>query len=269
MIGSNEERRRRIETILAVLPALLLCLFFAYKRERNTKVYTSFELRVSQQMKQTNDLIGKMMPPHVYESLLNERYKADVLMDVTLVFADIVGFTALSSHKSPTEMVHLLSELFSGFDDAAAENGVYKVHTIGDCYVAMGYTGKPGGRDKHAECLNIMRHAYAMLEVIGTLNTDFPEMGLGMRIGVHTGKVIAGIAGAKIVRYDIYGPDVLIANKMESNGCQGRIHVSDVTKAMLELSSPNSFSFEFNKEVEIKSISAIRKGYFVERVDFH
>jgi len=269
MIGNDQNRILRINAILSVFPALVMSTFFAHKREQNSKVYTTFETRVSQQMHQTNTLIGKMMPPHVYESLLNEHYRADVLVDVTLVFADIVGFTALSSEKSPREMVHLLSELFSGFDDAAAQNGVYKVHTIGDCYVAMGYTGKPGGRDKYEECLNIMRQAYNMLDVIGALNADFPELGLGVRIGIHTGKVIAGITGAKIVRYDIYGPDVLIANKMESNGCKGRVHVSDITKSMLEQAAPNAFAYEFNKEMELKSISATRKGYFVEKLLFH
>ena len=108
-----------------------------------------------------------------------------------------------------------------------------------------------------------------MLDVIGALNADFPELGLGVRIGIHTGKVIAGITGAKIVRYDIYGPDVLIANKMESNGCKGRVHVSDITKSMLEQAAPNAFAYEFNKEMELKSISATRKGYFVEKLLFH
>jgi class 3 adenylate cyclase len=83
-----------------------------------------------------------------------------------------------------------------------------------------------------------------------------------MRIGIHTGEVIAGITGTNVVRYDIYGPDVLIANKMESNGQAGKVNVSDVTKALLEAGN-EGFEFSFNREVEAKAVSRKHQAYFV------
>ena len=83
-----------------------------------------------------------------------------------------------------------------------------------------------------------------------------------MRIGIHTGEVIGGVTGTSIVRYDIYGPDVLIANKMESGGEAGRINVSDTTKEFLEGNFEGEFEFEFNKEIVAKSIDRCHESFF-------
>ena len=84
-----------------------------------------------------------------------------------------------------------------------------------------------------------------MIKIIHEVNEEYGA-GLDMRIGIHTGEVIAGITGTNIVRYDIYGPDVAIANTMESMGRAGSIHVSDVTKSLLETKVSEKYSFEFN-----------------------
>jgi class 3 adenylate cyclase len=84
-----------------------------------------------------------------------------------------------------------------------------------------------------------------------------------MRIGVHTGEVIAGIIGTKIVRYDIYGPDVLIANKMESGGKPGTINVSDVTMNLIQSVHPYRYEFEFNKDIVAESIKRMHKSYYI------
>lgn len=86
---------------------------------------------------------------------------------------------------------------------------------------------------------------------------------LNMRIGIHTGTVIAGITGTNIVRYDIYGPDVLIANKMESFGSAGKINVSDVTKQIIESEEPEGYEFEFNTVIEAKSINRTHECFFL------
>lgn len=88
-----------------------------------------------------------------------------------------------------------------------------------------------------------------------------------MRIGIHTGDIISGVIGTKLVRYDIYGPDVLIANKMESGGEPGRINVSDVTKAILEKGSPGKFIFEHNQDLYVKEINRSYSSYFLEFAD--
>jgi class 3 adenylate cyclase len=161
--------------------------------------------------------------------------------NVTVLYADIVGFTNWSSNKSPTEIVGKLSELFKKFDLLCVKYNVYKVHTIGDCYVVLGINSKNiEERDIEQECMNTVNMAFAMLDVIKEVNIE-QGIDLNMRIGLHTGTVIAGITGTNIVRYDIYGSDATLANKMESGGQAGRINVSEVTKAIVEKVAPAEF----------------------------
>jgi class 3 adenylate cyclase len=91
-------------------------------------------------------------------------------------------------------------------------------------------------------------------------------MNLNMRIGLHTGEIIAGITGTNIVRYDIYGADNDIANKMESNGASGRVNVSEVTKALLEAKDPGRFEFAFNKEIRHEPVNRSLESFFVNAV---
>ena len=107
-----------------------------------------------------------------------------------------------------------------------------------------------------------------MITVIRDINAETPGIGLDMRIGIHTatGVITAGITGAKIVRYDIFGPDVLVANKMESNGIPGCILVSDVTKSTLESISPGLYSFTEKGPIEIPSLGRTHTGFFIEQV---
>ena len=129
------------------------------------------------------------------------------------------------------------------------EHNVYKVHTIGDCYVAMSHIGARS-RDPGQECLNILEFAQSMINIIQEVNVEH-NMSISMRIGIHTGDVIAGITGKNIVRYDIYGNDVYIANSMESNGKAGHIAVSNATKIMIKAYRPTLFEFEEFKIVEV------------------
>jgi len=138
--------------------------------------------------------------------------------------------------------VKLLSELFTKFDQLCVNNHVYKVHTIGDCYVISGYTGHISPQDRTEEvraeeAYRVVQTGFEMIDIItevrtNTTNEDLKD--LNMRIGIHTGKIVAGIIGTKLVRYDIFGSDVLIANKMESNGNPGSVVVSDATKEWLQ-----------------------------------
>lgn len=154
----------------------------------------------------------------------------------------MVKFTAFSKNaKDPREVVNLLSKLFSRFDQLCEQNKVYKVHTIGDCYVIMGYNGRVDKSRRNLalvidETTRVIETGLEMIEIISEVrnaseNLDLKE--LDMRIGVHTGRVVAGIIGSKVVRYDIFGEGVLIANKMESNGTPGSVCVSEDTRNLL------------------------------------
>ena len=142
---------------------------------------------------------------------------------------------------------------------------MYKVHTIGDCYVAMSATNNSESRDPGDECQVMLNFAEEMLNVLNALHST-SEAKLNMRIGLHIGDVVAGITGSKLIRYDIYGTDVLIANKMESNSVEGSINISEGVKRQLDDRVPGFVDITFNKTVEIPEVSRAVNCYFVRNL---
>ncbi len=146
---------------------------------------------------------------------------ADSFMEATILFADIVDFTGLSANMSPTSVVFLLNGLFSIFDQLAERYGLEKIKTIGDSYMVVG--GVPTPRPDHVECVANM--ALDMQAEIGRFEAG-GELPLCIRIGIHTGQVVAGVIGTKKFSYDLWGDAVNTADRMESHGEGGRIQVS-------------------------------------------
>lgn len=144
----------------------------------------------------------------------------------------------------------MLKNLFVDFDKKCQELNVYKLYTIGDCYVAIGmqdlHNRLPG-----TEARNVVELGFQMIDIISEVRQRIQFEGLQMRIGIHTGSVIGGVMGTDIVRYDIYGPDVLIANKMESNGKKGFVQVSETTKGILESVYSGEYSYDFNTTLNL------------------
>ena len=258
-----------LQLINALLVAVFSLINFRaiYTREKNDRANHNLRWLAKEEITKNETLLIQMMPSRVVENLENGTSVTDRLMQVTLIFADIVGFTAWSSDKSPEQIVKMLSNLFTRFDKLCVEYDVYKVHTIGDCYVVMGDVGKRK-RDPSRECINVMKMAYNMIDVINEENVKHGSS-LDMRIGVHTGEVIAGIIGSNIVRYDIWGPDVLIANKMESNGTPGMVKVSQDTKDMLQSRVPDAFTFEESNKIEVSVIGVVKQSYYARCNDIH
>ena len=232
-----------------------------FKREIQLRSYFNLKKLAEKEIEKTENLLTQMMPPHVLANMKKGKSVTDRFTNVTLLYADIVGFTYWSSDKTPEQVVGMLSDMFTRFDKICVGHNVYKVHTIGDCYVVMGLMNVRK-RDTVQECLNVINMGLSMIKVIEEVNTQRNSQ-LNMRIGVHTGEVVGGVIGTNIVRYDIYGPDVLIANKMESGGEAGKINISEATKNILERKNENNFNFTFNKIIEAKAVGRIFKSYFV------
>ena len=213
----------------------------------------------------TEKMLFNLMPLHVVQNMKDDIPVADVLENVTLLFADIVRYTDFGNKHEPVEVVSMLMELFKNFDHATKACHVYKVHTIGDCYVVMGFNGKVSmnERNYYEEAKNVCKMGEEMITIIRDVRKKVNFELLDMRIGIHTGTVIAGIIGSSVVRYDIFGSDVLIANKMESAGTPGRINISEETKKILE-SKDMPFSVAFNKEVHIDAANRDIKCYLIE-----
>ena len=212
-------------------------------------LFSSFINKKSESKKelvQTENLLKKVLPVHVYDELKEEDLNTDIYSKMTILYADIVGFTSWSSDKTPENVLEMLTALFKQFDENCVEHQVYKVHTIGDCYVVLGNSSTT--RDPVSECRNVLNFAVDMISAIEKVNLE-QGLSLNMRIGIHTGTVIGGISGTDIVRYDIYGEDVFIANKLESSGIPGKVLVSEETKSYLE-----EFDFEPYLKIEIPEV---------------
>ena len=213
----------------------------------------------------TEKKLFNLMPLHVVQNMKDDIPVADVLDTVTLLFADIVRFTDFSACHEPVEVVNMLSELFKRFDLSTKECSVYKVHTIGDCYVVMGFNGKVpmNERNYYEEAKNVCKMGENMIKIIREVRKKVNFEKLDMRIGIHTGPVIAGIIGSAVVRYDIFGSDVLIANKMESSGAPGKVNISEETKKLLE-TKEMPYTLTLNKVVQIPSVNKEIKCFFID-----
>lgn len=177
------------------------------------------------QQEQTERLLLNILPAPIAERLkAAEHTIADNFEEVTVLFADLVGFTPLAAQLSPTRVVDLLNQIFSQFDRLSEEHGLEKIKTIGDAYMVVG--GLPTPREDHADAIAQM--ALAMQQAIATFN-DRNQQNLNIRIGIHSGPVVAGIIGIKKFNYDLWGDTVNIASRMESQGLAGQIQVSEAT----------------------------------------
>ena len=159
----------------------------------------------------------------------------DQLDNVTLLYTDMAGFTEFTHKSKPNDVISLMNRLFSKFDQLCEQHGVYKLHTMGDSYVVMGYTGKIAKErrtadDQIIEGYNVLQVGLQMVEIIQDerKRTTNPFLkSLDLHVGIHTGKIVGGIIGSKLVRYDIFGQDVLIAKKIEQQALAGSVTVSE------------------------------------------
>lgn len=202
------------------------------KRLRDLDRLRLKELQLEKEMLQSEKekserLLLNILPRPIAERLKGgERTIADSYASVTVLFADLVDFTQLSSHTHPEQLVAMLNEIFTAFDHLAEKHGLEKIKTIGDSYMLVG--GMPLVRDDHAEVVSLM--GLEMVEAVAAINqANYSEFSI--RIGINTGPVVAGIIGRKKFSYDLWGTTVNLASRIEAAGQPGRVHVSASTYA--------------------------------------
>ncbi len=202
------------------------CLERKYLRDRERVALD--ELKAEKEKSEA--LLLNVLPRKIVDRLnTGEAEIADRFDSVTVVFADLVSFMDLSSQVSPARLVDLLNRLFSGFDAVCRDYGVEKIKTIGDAYMAV--SGLPESRADHASAA-----AGLALDLVAAVDRVDAWSGvpLKVRVGVHSGPVVAGIIGTHKFAYDVWGDTVNLASRLEQSGVPNRVHVSARTAALLQ-----------------------------------
>jgi adenylate cyclase len=227
-----------------VFTAMTLSGVGAYLLDRTQRIAWLRQVALAEADERIRELLHNVLPPSIAaRKLRGEVVIADNFSEASLLFADVVGFTALSAGMKSTELVALLSDLFARFDRIVARHGLEKIKTIGDCYMIA--SGIPQARPDHLRTL--MRAAVEMLGEVGKVRAPDGRP-LTVRIGVNTGPVTAGVIGESKFIFDVWGDTVNVASRMESNGAAGQIQVTEaVTTALAGL-----YAFDGPQLIDVK-----------------
>ncbi|MEO1431657.1 MAG: adenylate/guanylate cyclase domain-containing protein [Cyanobacteria bacterium J06633_8] len=202
------------------------------------------EKALRHQQEQTEKLLLNILPASIANRLKQEPGTiAEYFEDVTVMFADIVGFTQIAASVTAKTLVNLLNQIFSVFDRLSLKYDLEKIKTIGDAYMVVG--GLPTRSSNHPQTIAAM--ALEMQNAIETFNRR-NNLNLSIRIGIHTGSVVAGVIGLQKFSYDLWGNTVNIASRMESHGLPGKIQLTEDTYKRLQ----DKFILERRGEILVK-----------------
>eukprot|EP00118_Oscarella_pearsei_P025486 m.308265 g.308265 ORF g.308265 m.308265 type:complete len:699 (+) comp43651_c0_seq1:3181-5277(+) len=209
----------------------------------------------------TDKLLYSMFPFQVATQLKkNKPVPAETFASVTILFSDIVGFTTICGQCPPADIVGMLDVLYKEFDAITKENGLYKVETIGDAYMVVGGLTNP--LDKHEEM--VCNQALDMMAVVQRVRDPTSKSDhIHIRVGVHSGEVMAGVVGHLMPRYCLFGDTVNVASRTESTGMADKIHVTEATQRRLAVKKPN-FIFVNQHEVKMKNVPHPMVCYFLQ-----
>jgi class 3 adenylate cyclase len=255
-VRALEQRCRELEQRCQELEAQL-----SAQREL-LELNRSLEARIAESTRELREahyksewLLLNMLPQPIAERLKRGEYTiAERFEEVTVLFADLVGFTRWASSLPPEQAVSVLGHIFTAFDELTERYKLEKIKTIGDAYMVV--AGVPTPREDHREVMATL--ALEMVETVERLKRKL-GMELAVRVGMHSGPVVAGIIGIRKFAYDLWGDTVNTASRLESHGLPGRIQVNESTWLALR----ERFDFEPRGEVEIKSLGPMKTWLLV------
>ncbi|CAH3191903.1 unnamed protein product, partial [Porites evermanni] len=221
--------------------------------------------QLNEEKEKTEKILCRLLPPLVLEQLKSHNsVQAEEFEEVTIFFSDIVGFTKLASVSTPLQIVDFLNDLYVAFDEIICRFDVYKVETVGDAYVVVSGCPMLNGIKHAGEIASMALELLSHMAVFRVRH--LPEHQLQLRIGIHTGPVVAAVVGVTMPRFCLYGHTVNIASKLESTSMPLRIHVSNESHARLvEL---GGFYFEERGQVQIKRQGLVTTYWLVGKEGF-
>jgi class 3 adenylate cyclase len=247
------EYERRVTAVVAAKQQRILALQEANEILEQRVAERTADLAMAKE--RSDQLLLNILPESIADYLKAQNLKAqnqvisqdyfiaESFEQATILFADIVGFTQLSTQMSAIDLVKVLNQIFSHFDQVAEDYNLEKIKTIGDAYMVVG--GVPTPCPDHG--VAIAQMALAMQQIVKKLNAEI-NLSFQVRIGINTGQVVAGVIGIKKFAYDLWGDAVNVASRMESHGEPGKIQVSEVTYELLK----HHYRFEPRGMVQIK-----------------
>lgn len=240
----------------STVSAILLTLMLVVMMHRR---FSMSEYALLEEKAKSDRLLRAILPDDIARELRETGTTQAIRHeDVSLLFADIVGFTPLAASMPAEEVVALLAKIFERFDELITRCGVEKIKTIGDAYMVAG--GVPQSTTDHAD--RLARCALGMLEIIKQFNIESGH-DLQLRIGLHRGPAVAGVIGTTKFAYDLWGESVNLASRLESSGTPNRIHVSDAFR----VGSQKAMTFEEHGEILLKGVGLTRTHWLLALKD--
>ena len=260
-IDEEKEKKLRHQKIIAYSSGSVLVFvgFISFLLYRNNRQQKKANITIAAEKKRSEDLLLNILPEEVAEELkINGSAKAKDFDEVTVLFTDFKNFTSMTEQLSAQELVNEINYCYCAFDNIITKFGIEKIKTIGDSYMCAGglpVANKTNAGDTVKAALEIRDF---VLKEKKTREAE-GEIFFDIRIGLHTGPVIAGIVGIKKFAYDIWGDTVNIASRMESSGEAGKVNISGETYQLIK----DKFNCTYRGKIEAKNKGMIDM-YFVE-----
>ena len=252
--SANKDREQWYYIIgIGILVVVFGSMFWTYRKQKANTII------ISEEKKKAEDLLLNILPEQVADELKEKgMVHAQQYDNVTVIITDFVSFTSVAERFSPKQLVGELHACFKAFDGMLDKYHIEKIKTVGDAYLAV--AGVPVSNPLHAN--NAVAVAIMMRDFMLYRKTQLGDATFDMRIGVHTGSVVAGIVGVKKFAYDIWGDTVNLAARMEQNGEPGKVNISQSTYDLVK----DKFHCEYRGEIVAKNKGKLKMYFAVEKL---